>query len=75
MTTANGTRTSALAVSADCLPPFNADRAHHDTHPCRHDWVEVGSCEFACTRCGAIYSYDTDPVQARHDALSKKAAR
>jgi hypothetical protein len=55
----------ALAVSTDRLPPFNAELAHSATNPCRHDWVEVGSCEFACTRCGATYSYDTDPVQAR----------
>lgn len=61
-------------MNTDRLPPFNADRAHSD-HPCRQDWVEVGSCEFCCTRCAATYSYDTDPVQARHAALSKKAAR
>lgn len=73
--------TSALAVSTDRfvgpahreavpagIPPFNADRAHSATNTCRYDWVEVGSCEFGCPRCGATYSYDTDPAQVRHAA-------
>jgi hypothetical protein len=66
--TAPAPRTSALAVSTDRLPHFNADRAHRAADACRHDWVEVESCEFGCTRCGATYSYDNDPVQVRQAA-------
>jgi len=30
---------------------------------CRHAWTEAGSAEFACTKCGAVYSYaDDEPL-------------